>query len=366
MDADEETVMRIGIIGLPRAGKSTLFRLLTGHDPAPPKGPGPASGIAKVADARLNRLATLLHPKKVTPIALEIMDFPALGRAGKGGEVEGPLVAELRQVDLILHVIRHFEDVRVPHEEGSIDPLRDVALLDTAFLLADLGVVEKRIERIADEIRKGRRGEGRDDLALLERCRAWLVKEESLRDKALTDAEEKSLRGYALLTLKPLLLLLNIGEEQIGKADPIWRQIEERPTLPRTGWGRVAAKTEWELRQLPEDERQEFARALGLETPEAPQILRRCLDLLDLMTFFTVVGEELRAWAVSEGATALEAAAVIHTDMAKGFIKAEVIALADLEAAGSVAGARKEGRVRLEGKEYRVQDGDILTVRFSG
>src|SRR3972149_1238706 len=175
MDADEETAMRIGIIGLPRAGKSTLFRLLTGHDPAPPKGPGPA---------------------------------------GEGGEVEGPLVAELRQVDLILHVIRHFEDVRVPHEEGSIDPLRDVALLDTAFLLADLGVVEKRIERIADEIRKGRRGEGRDDLALVERCRAWLVKEESLRDKALTNAEEKSLRGYAPLTLTPLLLLLNIGEEQ--------------------------------------------------------------------------------------------------------------------------------------------------------
>ncbi len=358
--------MRIGIIGLPRAGKSTVFSLLTGQSPLPAKGQAQTVGIAKVLEPRLDRLANIFHPKKITPVTLEVLDFPPLGRAGKGGDVEGSLLAELRQVDLILHVIRHFEDARVPHEEGAPDPLRDLALLDTLLLLADLAVIEKRIERIADEMRKGQRGEGHQEVPLLERCRGMLMNEQSLRHMALTAAEEKSLRGYALLTLKPLLLLLNIGEERLGNADPIWARLKEKAAAPRTGVCRLAAKTEWELSQLPGEERQEFSLALGLETLESPSVLPRCLDLLDVITFFTVVGEELRAWVIRRRATALEAAGNIHTDMARGFIKAEVIALKDLEDAGSMAAARKQGRVRLEGKEYPVQDGDILTVRFSG
>jgi GTP-binding protein YchF len=285
---------------------------------------------------------------------------------GKDGDVEGSVLAELRQVDVIVHVIRHFEDARVPHEEGTLDPLRDLAHLDTLLLLADLAVVEKRIDRIADEVRKGQKAEGHQEAPLLERCRGMLMKEQSLRLMALTTTEEKSLRGYALLTLKPVLLLLNIGEEKLGNLDPVWAHLQEQAAARRTGWCRLAAKAEWELSQLPDEERQEFSRALGLETLESPSVLRRCLDLLDRVIFFTVVGEELRAWAIPRGATALEAAATIHTDMGRGFIKAEVIALEDLENAGSMTAARKLGRVRLEGKEYGVQDGDILTVRFSG
>lgn len=358
--------MRIGITGLPRAGKSTVFRLLTGEDPPSTRGPGPAVGIAKVTEPRLDRLASIFHPKKITPARVECLDFPALTRAGRGSDVEGSVLAQLRQADLILHVIRHFEDARVSHEEGALDPIRDMALLDTLFLLADLAVVEKRIERISSEARKGRKEEGRDELPLLEQCREWLTQEQNLREMALTAEQEKTLRGYALLTLKPLLLLLNVGEEKLGQPDPAWARLQQRAATPRAGCLRVAAKTEWELRQLTEAEVQEFSRALGLETLESRSILRRCLDLLDLITFFTVVGEELRAWAIRRDATALEAAETIHTDMARGFIKAEVIASEDLEDAGSMAAARKQGRVRLEGKEYRVRDGDILTVRFSG
>ncbi|MFQ5848422.1 MAG: DUF933 domain-containing protein [Candidatus Methylomirabilales bacterium] len=358
--------MQIGITGLPRAGKSTVFHLLTGEHAAPTKAPGPTVGIAKVTEHRLDRLAEIFHPKKVTPVTAECLDFPPLTRAGKGSDVEGSLMADLRQVDLILHVVRHFEDARVPHEEGTVDPVRDMALLDTLLLLADLDVMEKRIQRITEDVRKGRKEAGREELPLLEQCREWLTNEQNLREMAVTAEAAKSLRGYAPLTLKPLLLLLNIGEEQIGTADPVWEHIQERAAKPRTGCARLPAKTEWELCQLTAEEAEEFSRALGVEAFEYPSLLRRCLDLMDLITFFTVVGEELRAWAVPRGATALEAAGTIHTDMARGFIKAEVIPFQDLEASGSMAAARKHGLLRLEGKGYRVQDGDILTMRFSG
>lgn len=357
--------MRIGITGLPCTGKTIVFRLLTREHAHPSKGMEASLGTAKVVERRLDRLAEIFHPKKVTSHTAEILDFPALTPAGKRGETEGSVLASLRQVDLILQVIRDFEDVRVPHEEGDVDPLRDIGLLDTVFLLADLDVVEKRIQRIIEDGRKGRKAEGQDELPLLERCREWLTKEQNLREMALTAEEEKDLRGYAFLTLKPLLLLLNIGEEKVGKADPVWDQVQERTARPRTDCIRLPAKTEWELSQLTEEEAQEFSRALGIETLKYPSILRQCLDLLDLITFFTVVGDELRAWVIPRGATALDAAGTIHTDMSKGFIKAEVIPFQDLDASGSIAVARKEGLLRLEGKGYGVQDGEILTVRFS-
>ena len=199
----------------------------------------------------------------------------------------------------------------------------------------------------------------------MERCQKWLAQERKLREMALTAEEEKDLRGYAFLTLKPVLLLVNIGEEKVGKADPVWQRVQEMTARPRTGCSRFPAKTEWELGQLPQEDAREFSKALGIEPLESPSILRRCLDLLNLITFFTVVGDELKAWAIPRGATALEAAGTIHTDMARGFIKAEVISFQDLDASGSIAAARKQGLLRLEGKGYSVQDGDILTVRFS-
>ena len=357
--------MKIGIAGLPRTGKTIVFRLLTGEHAHVSKGTEPSLGTAKVVEPRLDRLAEIFHPKKVTAPVAECFDFPGLTPAGKRVDSEGPLLASLRQVDLILHVIRDFEDARVPHEEGSVDPLRDIGLLDTLFLLADLDIVDKRIQRVAEEGRKGRKAEGQDELPLLGRCRDWLTKERNLREMALTPDEAKDLRGYAFLTLKPVLLLVNIGEEKVGKANHVWERVREMAARPRTGCSRIPAKTEWELSQLTKEEAREFSQALGIETLESPSILRRCFDLLGLITFFTVVGDELRAWALPGGATALEAAGTIHTDMARGFIKVEVIPFRDLDASGSMAAARKQGLLRLEGKGYAVQDGDILTVRFS-
>lgn len=357
--------MKIGIAGLPRTGKTIVFRLLTGEHAHVAKGTEPSVGTAKLVEPRLDRLAEIFHPKKLTAPTAECLDFPALAPAAKRGESEGSALASLRQVDLILHVIRDFEDARVPHQEGRIDPIRDIGLLDTLCLVADLDVVDKRIQRITEDARKGRKAEGQNERALLERCRDWLRKERNLREMALTTEEEKNLRGYAFLTLKPVLLLVNIGEEKVGKADPVWQRVQEIAAKPRTGCISVAAKTEWELAQLPHEDAREFSKALGLEILESPAILRRCLDLLDLITFFTVVGDELRAWAIPRGATAVEAAGTIHTDMARGFIKVEVISFHDLDASGSIAAARKQGLLRLEGKGYPVQDGDILTVRFS-
>lgn len=357
--------MKIGICGLPRTGKTTLFHLLTGEHAAATKSPGPALGIAKVAEPRLDRLAAIFHPKKVTPVTVECLDFPALTRGGKGSDAEASLMAQIRDVDIMLHVVRHFQDERVPHEEGTVDPVRDMALLDTLFLLADLGVVEKRIQRITDDARKGRKDTGQEELPLLERCQEWLMNEKNLREMGLTADEQKTLRGYAFLTLKPVLLLLNMGEEKIGKADPVWEQVQEKAAKPRTGCMRLPAKTEWELSQLKPEDAQEFSRELGLETLEHPSILGRCLVLSDHLTFFTVVGEELRAWPLPRGGTALDAAGTIHTDMAKSFVKAEVIPFEDLMASGSMAAARKQGLLRLEGKAYGVQDGDIVTVRFT-
>jgi ribosome-binding ATPase len=357
--------MRIGICGLPRVGKTTVFHLLTGEHAAATKVPGPAIGIAKVAEPRLDRLAAIFRPKKVTPVTVECLDFPALTRGGKASDVEASLLAQLRQVDCILQVIRHFEDARVPHEEGTVDPVRDMALLDTLFLLADLGVVEKRIQKITEDVGKARKDAGQEELPLLERCHTWLMNEQSLREMGLTAQEEKSLRGYAFLTLKPLLLLLNMGEEKIGEADPVWEQLQNKEARSRTGCVRLPAKTEWELSRLTPEEGREFSQALGLETLEHPSILGRSLELSTRITFFTVVGEELRAWPFPRGGTALEAAGTIHTDMEKGFVKAEVIGFQGLAASGSMAAARKQGLVRLEGKGYGVQDGDILTIRFT-
>lgn len=357
--------MRIGIAGLPLSGKSTIFRLLTGEATPSTKGKGPALGTAKIVDPRLDRLGAILRPKKLTPVTVEYLDLPPLSPEAKGGGPDGVLLNHLRQVDLILHVIRGFEDPRVPHPSGGVDPLRDIDTFNTTLLLADLEVLEKRIDRIKDEARKGRKEAGEEELPLLKRCRDWLLKGQPLREMSLKAEEERLLRGYALLTIKPLLLLLNVDEEKLSETNGVWKGMREIASKPKTGCVRIAGKAEWELRQLEPKEALEFSRALGLEALQHPEVLRRCLALLDVITFFTTVGEEVRAWALPQGSTALQAAGTIHTDMAKGFIKAEVIPFEQFVAAGSLAAARKQGLLRLEGKEYVVQDGDIVTVRFS-
>jgi hypothetical protein len=263
-------------------------------------------------------------------------------------------------------VLRDFQDARIAYAEGTVDAVRDALLVNTELLLADMEVVDKRLGRLEADFKKGRRDEATREIELLRRCRDWLVSERPLRDLALGEEEQKALRGFALLTAKPMLLLLNIGEEALGADNPARARLERELGGQGIRTARLCAKAEWEVSQLPDEDAEAFRAELGLRGDGAMTILRACLDLLGLITFYTGEGgEETRAWTIPAGSTALRAAGAIHTDLERGFIRAEVINFADLEAAGSLAAARKKGLLRLEGKDYRVADGDILTVRFN-
>ncbi len=359
--------MRIGIIGLPQSGKTTVFRLLT-HAAGAAHGAGHEAdvGTVKVPDPRLEFLATVFKPKKVTPATIEFLDFPALAKgAGKGEGLGAQALAQMRTVDGLLEVVRAFADPAIPHPEGRVDPGRDASLVDAELLLADLDVVEKRIARIDENLRRGRRGDDPRERPLLQRCQEALAAERPLRTLKFTPDEERLLRGYQFLTAKPLMVVANVGEQTPAE---IWRGLApllEAPASPGRMVLTVAAKAEAELAELPPEEAAVFRKELGLEAPAQAALIRACYEALDRITFYTGEGSELRAWAIPKGSTGLQAAGTIHTDMEKGFIKAEVVAFEDLRAAGGVAGARKRGTYRLEGKEYVVQDGDVITVRFN-
>lgn len=359
--------MRIGIIGLPQSGKSTLFRLLT-HAVGAAHGAGHETGvgIVKVPDPRLEFLATVFKPKKVTPATIEFVDFPALAKgAGKGEGLGAHALAQMRTVDGLLEVVRAFADPAIPHPEGSVDPGRDAAQVDAELLLADLDVVEKRMARIDENLRRGHKGDDPREGPLLQRCREALAAERPTRTLKFTPDEERLLRGYQFLTAKPLMVVASVGEQTPVE---IWRGLApllEAPASPGRLVLKVAAKAEAELAELPPEDAAMFRKELGLDAPAKAALIRACYDLLALITFYTGEGSELRAWAIPKGSTALQAAGTIHTDMEKGFIKAEVVAFEDLQAAGGLSAARKCGTYRLEGKDYVVQDGDVVTVRFN-
>ncbi|MFB3818683.1 MAG: DUF933 domain-containing protein [Candidatus Methylomirabilales bacterium] len=275
-------------------------------------------------------------------------------------------LAQMRQADALLHVLRDFEDPGVPHVEASVDPVRDALTVHTELLLADLDVVEKRIARLEADLKKGKRDEALRELDLLQRCRAWLAEERPVRDLAISEEEEKLLRGFALLTARPVLLLLNVDEAKIGRERPAAERL--RREFPGKGVvvAALSARVEWELAQLPPEDAEVFRKDLGLPAPGFSAVIRACYDLLGLITFYTGEGgEETRAWTIPAGATALKAAGTIHSDLERGFIRAEVVRYADLVAQGSTAAVRKKGLHRVEGRDYRVEDGDILLIRFN-
>jgi ribosome-binding ATPase len=356
--------MRIGIIGLPQSGKTTLFRLLTHAGGA---GHEAGIGIVKVPDPRLDYLAELFKPKKVTPATIEFVDFPPLAKgAGKGEGLAAQSLAQMRTVDSLLEVVRAFVNPAVPHPEESIGPARDAALLDTELFLADLEMVEKRIARIDENLKRHRKGDDPRERPLLARCQEALAAERPLRELEFTAEEEFRLRGFQFLTAKPLLVVANVGE----KSPPeVWKSLApllEAPASPKRAVLQVAVRAEAELAELPPEDAAVFRKELGLDAPAQAALIRACYDLLDVITFFTGEGgTETRAWTIPRGATALKAAGTIHTDLEKGFIKAEVVGLENLRAAGGTAGARKRGTYRLEGKDYVMQDGDVIIVRFN-
>jgi GTP-binding protein YchF len=362
--------MRVGIIGLPATGKSTLFDFLCemGGAQAGQHGSNePGVAAVKVPDPRLDHLSAIFSAKKVTHATIEFVDFIALIRgAGQGEGLGSHFLGQMRQMDALVHVLRDFEDVRIAHVEGTVDAARDAVLVNTELLLADMDVVDKRLTRLEADLKKGKRDEAEKEAELLRRCRDWLVAEKPIRDLDLGEEEQKVLRGFALLTAKPMLLLLNIGEEKLGGENPALERLERALGGKGVRVSQLCAKAEWEVSQLTEEDAEAFRADLGLQGSSFTAILHACLDLLGLITFYTGEGgEETRAWTIPAGSSALKAAGTIHTDLERGFIRAEVINFADLDATGSVAAARKKGLLRLEGKDYRVADGDIITVRFN-
>ena len=353
--------MRLGIIGLPQSGKTTIFNALTrGNQPVTTSGGRfeVHNGVVSVPDPRVDRLSGMFQPKKTIYAQVTYADIAGL--EGAKAAISGPLLNQLSQMDGFVHVVRCFEDPSVPHPSGSVDPARDITSMDAELLLNDLIAVERKLERLGDERRKGG---GRDralvdrDLALFERFHQVLSAEIPLRQEQVTPEEEKTLSGFGFLTLKPVLVLLNLGE---GQPAP-----QLQYSQPGTETAALQGKLEMEIAQLDPDEAQVFMAEYGIEALGLDRVIHHSYDLLGQQSFFTVGEDEVRAWTVRRVASALEAAGTIHSDLAKGFIRAEVITYDDLVTLGGLSEARSKGKLRLEGKEYVVKDGEIVHIRFN-
>lgn len=356
--------MKLGLIGLPMSGKTTIFNALTGRESA-----SYASAVGKldvqlavvdVPDPRLDALYALYEPERKVNAQVTYADVGGLGKGISAEGLPGPFRNQLNQMDGFLHVIRVFEDPSVPHPEDSIDPQRDLEILDAEFLLTDLIAVEKRMERLNEEMGKGKdRAANQRELALFERLQAALEEETPLRELDLSDAEQQSLRGYGFLTLKPRLILLNMGEELRDPAGVLDLQGESDAVMA------IQGKIEAEISQLDPEEAEVFLAEYGIQEPTRERVIRESYRLLNTLTFFTVGDDEVRAWRTHRGATAQEAAGAIHSDLQRGFIRAEIIPWDVLVELGGEAEARQGGKLRLEGKNYIMQEGDVMTVRFA-
>jgi ribosome-binding ATPase len=360
--------MQVTIVGLPGSGKTTVFNALTGaHAETGTFGsrPAPNVSVVKVPDARLDRLSELFRPRKTTPADVTYVDVAIPVGAAREGTIQPDVLAQIRNADALLHVARAFDD---PSNPVSPDPWRDVDELDLEFTVADLSVIEKRIEKLATSSRHGSQAE-RDQNAreeeVLRRLEPHLSDGKPLRSFSLTDDEERLLRGFRFLTQKPVLVVLNIDDGRLPEAAELEASGRERYNQPQTDVAALAAKIEAEITELDVADARAFMDELGIDEPSRGRVVRLTYGLLGLFSFFTVGEDECRAWTLRHGSTAVDAAAAIHSDLARGFIRAEVVAYDDMIACGSMAEARRRGLLRTEGKAYEMQDGEIVQVLFN-
>lgn len=354
--------MRLGICGWSQSGKTTVFDALAGSATKVGEHVEKAHiGVAKVRDDRLDFLASIFKPKKVTYATVEYLDLPALVTGNRAHEVNPKTLGDVRQADALIAVVRAFKSDTVPHPFDTIDPVRDFRNLWDELVFADLEVCDRRIKRLEVDITKPTDHQKDDiaELACLRRVKAALEEGKGVNSVHTTEPEQRSLRGFRFLTEKPIIVLVNRGEEDTASPCPIGEAAFGYPTIP------MFAKLEMELAELGPEDRETFMKDLGLTELAGPLVVKRCYEILDQISFLTAGEKEVRAWTIRRGTHAVTAAGTIHSDLERGFIRAEVTAFEDFKALGSFKEARAKGKLRLEGKDYVVKDGDIMEIRFS-
>jgi len=359
--------MKCGIIGLPQVGKTSLFKILTGADVAATHDPRAAHiGMATVPDERLDKLAAVYNPRKTVHATIEYVD---VGGMSQEALKETAYLSNLRVVDALMHVVRAFDDPAIPHV-GEIDPLRDIKNIDFDMIVSDLGQIEKRLERLDKDLKKAKTPDLEKEHELLKRAQAHLETERPLREMEMTADDKKRVRGFMFLSEKPILYVLNVSEStELGRdleqaAEKF--KIAEVASRPNAGATAVCGKVEAELAEMSDEEAAEFLSSYGLNESGLVRLIGKTYELLGLISFLTVGEDECRAWTITRGTRAVDAAGAIHSDLAKHFIRAETIHWDELLSAGSEANARAVGKLRLEGKDYIVKDGDVMHIRHSG